>query len=96
MFVPEIINEVEEDDEDDLFSFIDDLKFDDISGSISSDIDDLLPEVSEVIDEADDLIDDDDDDFEGFKIDLDSIEDINSDDDDEEDFVSLFDSMFDD
>lgn len=95
-FVPEIINEDEEDDEDDLFSFIDDLKFDNISDSISSDIDDLLPEASETIVEADFDDDDDDDEFEGFKIDLDSIEDINSDADDEDDFVSLFDSMFDD
>lgn len=95
-FVPEIINEDEEDDEDDLFSFIDDLKFDNISDSISSDIDDLLPEASEAIVEADFDDDDDDDEFEGFKIDLDSIENINSDADDEDDFVSLFDSMFDD
>lgn len=88
-FVPESITEDETDDsEDDLFSFIDDIKFDDIPDSISSDIDDLLPKLP-----GDD---NDDDEFEGFKIDLDSIEDINSDnDDDEDDITSLFDSMFD-
>ncbi|MBQ3004799.1 MAG: DivIVA domain-containing protein [Clostridia bacterium] len=84
-FVPEVIAEPES-DEDDLFSFIDDFKFDDVSDSISSDIDDLLP-----------VIDDEDDDFDGFKIDLDSIEDINPDNsDDDDDITSLFDSMFDD
>ncbi len=85
-FVPEVIAE-SEDDEDDLFSFIDDIKFDDIPDSISSDIDDLLPVINEEEDE-----------FEGFKIDLDSIEDINPDnsDDDDDDITSLFDSMFDD
>ena len=43
-------------------------------------------------------IDDEDDDFDGFKVDLDSIEDINSDNTEEEDddITSLFDSMFDD
>ena len=87
-FVPESITEPDEDaseDEDDLFSFIDDIKFDDIPDSISSDIDDLLPDLS-----------DDEDDFEGFKVDLDSIEEINGDNDDEDDITSLFDSMFDD
>lgn len=86
-FVPESITDEESDEsEDDLFSFIDDIKFEDIPESISSDIDDLLPEMA----------DDDDDDFEGFKIDLDSIEDINTNQDDEEDDItSLFDSMFD-
>lgn len=86
----EIATEAEddEDDEDDLFSFIDDIKFDDISGSISSDIDDLLPDVSV-----------DDEEFDGFKVDLDSIEDIDysaKTDDDDDDIASLFDSMFED
>lgn len=90
-FVPESITESEETDDeedDDLFSFIEDIKFEEIPDSISSDIDDLLPELSG----------DEDDEFEGFKIDLDSIEDINSDNDeeDEDDITSLFDSMFDD
>lgn len=93
-FVPESITEDEEyadnddDSDDDLFSFIEDIEFEEIPDSVSSDIDDLLPELS----------DDDSDNFEGFKIDLDSIEDINSDNeaDDEDDITSLFDSMFDD
>lgn len=86
-----------EDDDDDLFSMIDEIKFDGITDSISSDIDNLLPEFTfednEKIDEADD-----DDDFDGFKVDLDTIEDIDfSDDSDEdEDIASLFDSMFED
>ncbi len=92
-FVPEAIAEedvqtdVVENDDDDLFGFIDDIKFDDYSDSISSDIDDLLPEIEE-----------EEDSFEGFKVDLDSIEDINSNnsDDDDDDIASLFDSMFDD
>ncbi len=84
-FIPET-----EDDEDDLFSFIDEMNFDNISENISSDIDDLLPEIP-VDDEEDD------DNFNGFKVDLDSIEEIdNSSDDDEDDIASLFDSMFDD
>ncbi len=94
-FVPESITEEQEsNEEDDLFSFIDDLKFENIPESISSDIDNLLPEVTDEIEEEKD----DDDEFEGFKIDLDSIEDINSDiiDDEEDDITSLFDSMFDD
>ncbi len=87
-FVPESITENGEadDDEDDLFSFIEDLNFEEIPDSISSNIDDLLPELS-------------DDEFDGLKIDLDSIEEMNSDnneDDDEDDITSLFDSMFDD
>ncbi len=86
--------EVEIEDDDDLFSFINDMKFDAVPDDISSDIDNLFPEIAEN-DEDDDI--DDDDEFEGFKIDLDSIEDINSDsDDDDDDIASLFDSMFDD
>lgn len=103
----------EDEDDDDLFSFINDMNFDDISDSISSDIDNLLPEMVEedydvdieVEDEEDEEIDvieedeiDDDDEFEGFKVDLDAIEDINSasDDYDDDDIASLFDSMFED
>lgn len=83
----EPVSEIE-DEADDLFSLIDDIKFDDISGSIPSDIDDLLPEISI----------DDEEDFDGFKVDLDSIEDINysGNTDDDDDIASLFDSMFDD
>ncbi len=88
-YVPESITDedVDDPDDDDLFSFIEDIEFNDIPVSISSDIDDLLPELG----------DDDSDEFEGFKIDLDSIEDINTsqDEEDDDDIASLFDSMFD-
>ena len=92
----EVEEEIEiEEDDDDLFSFINDMNFD-IPDDISSDIDNLFPEIEED-DDDDDEEDDDDDEFEGFKVDLDSIEDINSDsDDDDDDIASLFDSMFDD
>lgn len=88
-------------DDDDLFSFIDELEFD--NESIPSSLDDLIPQfpvtaeeetVEEVAEE-----DDDDDEFEGFKVDLDSIEGMdNSSDsaDDDDDIASLFDTMFDD
>lgn len=67
--------------EDDIFKSIED-----ISAPLVSSLDDFVP--SPVAD---------DDDFEGFKIDLDSLEDINSTsgDDEDEDITSLFDSLFD-
>ena len=66
------------------------MDFNDIPDNISSDIDDLFPDINSD--------DDDDDEFEGFKVDLDAIEDINyeSDEDDDDDIASLFDSMFED
>ena len=78
------------DEEDDLFSFIDEIELDGLSDSISSDIDDLLPELS--------IDNEEEDDFEGFKVDLDAIEDIdyNAKSDDDDDISSLFDSMFED
>lgn len=88
----ESVSEIEE-DEDDLFSFINEMNFDGISESISSDIDDLLPEI------PDDEEDYEDDDFNGFKVDLDAIDEIDNssdNDNDDDDIASLFDSMFDD
>lgn len=85
-----VVPEIDEDD-DDLFDLIDDIKFDNISDSISSDIDDLLPEIS--FDAKDE-----EEDFDGFKVDLDTIEDINysGSSEDDDDIASLFDSMFED
>ncbi len=95
----------EADDDDDLFSFIDDIELEDVSDdAIPASLDDLIPaapvafdepaeEEAEEDDEDDD--DDDDDDFDGFKIDLDSIDGLGSDDDDDDDITSLFDSLFD-
>ena len=91
--VPEVNAETvsdTEEEEDDLFSLIDDIKFDDFSGSISSDIDDLLPEIP---------FEDDEEDFDSFKVDLDTIEDMDfsvKSEDDDDDIASLFDSMFED
>lgn len=82
------VQEEAEDEEDDLFSFIDDISFE--NDEIPASLDDLIPSV--VPAEAEE-----DDEFDGFKVDLDSIEGMgNSDDDDDDDFTSLFDSMFDD
>ncbi len=107
VFAVEIPEEVEEetvedvkieveDDDDHLFGFIDELIFDDFStpDSIPSSLDDLLPSTPAAEESIVDAIDDEDDDFEGFKIDLDSIgmDDDNSD----EDITSLFDSIFED
>lgn len=100
-----------DEEEDDLFSLIDDVEFDGISepDSIPSSLDDLIPDVAfDNASEDDEEMfvpafggdaselqpaEEDDDEFEGFQIDLDSIEDDNDDDDD---ITSLFDSLFDD
>ncbi len=85
---------------DDLFGFIDDVDFDDITSidSIPSSLDDIVPQIPAIEETvapevADDEFDEEEA-FEGFKIDLDSIgiDDESSDDD----ITSLFDSMFDD
>lgn len=87
----ETVEEAEEDD--DLFSLIDDISFENIVSpdSIPASLDDLIPDVQveEKSDEAEE--ESDDDAFDGFKIDLDSIGFDESDDD----ITSLFDSMFD-
>ncbi|MBQ2848782.1 MAG: DivIVA domain-containing protein [Clostridia bacterium] len=97
------------DDDDDLFSMIEDMGFEDIPevDSIPASLDDLIPSVPVAEDaadeeeeeiqielEADEDEEDDDDEFDGFKIDLDEITDDNDDEDD--DITSLFDSLFDD
>lgn len=102
--------EAADEEEDDLFALIDDISFDDVvePDSIPASLDDLVPAVAEepaVEAVAEDLFDGDDvaievdeddadDDFDGFKIDLDTIEEENKGGDDD-DFFSLFDSMFD-
>lgn len=81
-----------EDDEDDLFGFIDEIDFDE--SSIPSSLDDLIPEIESVETEAEE----EEEEFEGFKVDLDSIEGMGALDEieDDDDITSLFDSMFDD
>ena len=100
------VKEVEEEtaDDDDLFSFIDDISFENIASpeSIPASLDDLIPSApvaeevpveNEAADEAE--VDLDEDVFEGFKIDLDSIGLDDNGEDDSDDITSLFDSMFD-
>lgn len=97
----------EEEGEDDLFSLIDDVEFEDIpeTDSIPSSLDDLIPDVSFIQDKTDaeeaaadsfeeelQFDDAEDEEFEGFKIDLDTI----ADDEDDDDITSLFDSLFED
>ncbi len=85
-----------EDEEDDLLSFIDEIEFTDISSndSIPASLDDLIPSVP-VSEDVENSVEEDE--FEGFKIDLDSIDGMGSNDaaDDEDDIASLFDSLFD-
>ena len=85
-----------EEEEDDLFSFIDDISFEE--DEIPSSLDDLIPSVVPAAQEEISAEDDEEDEFEGFKVDLDSIEGMGNsdDDDDDDDFTSLFDSMFED
>ena len=88
----------EVDDDDDLFSFIEDIELEDVSDdSIPASLDDLIPSAPVVIDEpAEEEVEAEDDEFDGFKIDLDSIDGLGSDnDDDDDDITSLFDSLFD-
>lgn len=88
---------VEEDEDDDLFGFIDEIDFD--NESIPASLDDLIPSVPVVQTEEAAVEDEEgeDDEFEGFKVDLDSIEGMGSSVDmDDDDITSLFDSMFDD
>ncbi len=95
-----------DEDDDDLFSMIEDVEFEDISepDSIPASLDDLIPSVpvepeiediaeNEIQIDIDDIAEDDenDDEFSGFQIDLDSI----ADEEDDDDITSLFDSLFD-
>ncbi len=93
--IPAPVQEDAEDEEDDLFSFIDDISFEE--DEIPASLDDLIPSVLPAEEKEVSAEPDEDDEFEGFKVDLDSIEGMgNSDDDDDDDFTSLFDSMFED
>lgn len=86
----------EVDDDDDLFSFIDDIELEEISDdAIPASLDDLIPSAPVILDEPAEEEAEDDDEFDGFKIDLDSIDGMNSSDDDDDDITSLFDSLFD-
>ena len=86
-------------EDDDLFSMIEDIKFEgsESADSIASSIDDLVPSIPV---EEEKEVKDEEEFFGGFEIDLDAIDDIdfgeedNSDNDD--DIASLFDTMFDD
>lgn len=91
------------DDEDDLFSLIDDMDFDD--NFIASSIDEIVPSATDSaakdleisFEDSDDIDDDEEDDedddiFSGFDVNLDEIDN----DDEDEDISSLFDSLFDD
>lgn len=86
-------------DEDDLFSMIEDIKFEgsDSADSIASSIDDLIPSIPV---EEEKPAEDKEEFFGGFEIDLDAIEDIDfgegEADSDDDDISSLFDTMFDD
>ncbi len=88
-------------DEDDLFSMIEDIKFEgsDSADSIASSIDDLIPSIPV---EEEKPAEDKEEFFGGFEIDLDAIEDIDfgegeaESNDDDDDISSLFDTMFDD
>lgn len=104
----EVIEEIaledipEVDEDDDLFSFIDNIELEEVSDdAIPASLDDLIPAAPVIIDEpAEDEVeeeaeDDEEDEFDGFKIDLDSIDGLGSDDDDDDDITSLFDSLFD-
>lgn len=96
----EPVFESESFDEDDLFSMIEDIKFEgsESADSLASSIDDLIPSIPV---EEEKPVKDEEEFFGGFEIDLDAIEDIDfggseekSDNDD--DITSLFDAMFDD
>ena len=86
-------------DEDDLFSMIEDIKFDgsDSADSIASSIDDLIPSIPV---EEEKPAEDKEEFFGGFETDPDAIEDIDfgegEADNDDDDISSLFDTMFDD
>ncbi len=94
--------ESETDDNDDLFSMIEELNFDDIVApeEIPATLDEAVAEqaaaesaVADVIDDSDD---EDPEEFEGFEIDLEELDKITSDVDlsEDEDITSLFDSFF--
>ncbi len=97
--VKEEVEEAVSFDEDDLFSMIEDIKFEgsESADSLASSIDDLIPSIPV---EEEKVVKDEEEFFGGFEIDLDAIDDIdfgeedNSDNDD--DIASLFDTMFDD
>ncbi|MBR6785907.1 MAG: DivIVA domain-containing protein [Clostridia bacterium] len=80
-------------EDDDIFSMIEELNFDDIIAP--EEIPATLEEaVAEAEKEETEIEEDEDDEFEGFKIDLDELDDITSDAGAEEDITSLFDSFF--
>ena len=81
-------------EDDDIFSMIEELNFDDIIAP--EEIPATLEEaVAEAEKEETEIEEDEDDEFEGFKIDLDELDDIASDaGTEEEDITSLFDSFF--
>lgn len=81
-------------EDDDIFSMIEELNFDDIIAP--EEIPATLEEaVAEAEKEETEIEEDEDDEFEGFKIDLDELDDIASDAGaEEEDITSLFDSFF--
>ena len=90
-------------DDDDLFSMIEDVEFDDVSDpdSFPASLDDFVPmmpaaqEEEEISLDIDEIVEEEsDDEFDGFRIDLDSVADDSNEED--EDITSLFDSLFDD
>lgn len=100
-----------DEEDDDIFSMLEELNFEDIAAPAAN-IDDFVPasveaeaapvaeeaeeEVAVEADEADEVEEDDDDDFEGFQIDLDSLDDIITDtSEDEEEITSFFNGLFD-
>lgn len=86
-------------EDDDLFSMIEDIKFEgsESADSIASSIDDLIPSIPV---EEEKEVKDEEEFFGGFEIDLDAIDDIDFDEEDnsdnDDDIASLFDTMFDD
>ena len=95
------VEDIPEADDDDLFSFINDIELEEISDeAIPASLDDLIPVSPVIIDEPEEEDDEDaedddeDEEFEGFKIDLDAIDGLGSDEEDD-DITSLFDSLFD-
>lgn len=89
----------ENEDIDDLFSFIDEINFDTVASpdEIPSSLDELVVAAEDTVEiEGDEEEIDDEDDFDGFKIDLDSLGIDDADSNDDDDITSLFDSMFDD
>ena len=94
--IEEPVEVIEEDSDDDLFGFIDEIDFD--NESIPSSLDDLIPSISVAAEEAEEQQEEEEE-FGGFKVDLDAIDGMGSQvdlDDDDDDITSLFDSMFED